>query len=137
MKVFIVEDSPLVVDRLMAMFAEFEGGVEVVGRADDAVAAIGSIRDLRPDAVILDIRLRRGTGLDVLETVKRDQQAPMVMMLTNYPHPQYRRRCLEHGADYFLDKSTEFDCVRGVFKDLLARVACRVPVTGGCAAHES
>jgi DNA-binding NarL/FixJ family response regulator len=120
MKVFIVEDSPLVVDRLMAMFAEFEGGVEVVGQADEAASAIGSIRELKPDAVVLDIRLARGTGLDVLEHVKRDQHAPIVMMLTNYPHPQYRRRCFEYGADYFLDKSTEFDSVRGVFKDLLA-----------------
>jgi DNA-binding NarL/FixJ family response regulator len=119
MKVFIVEDSPLVVDRLLAMFAEFEGGVEVIGHADEATSAIGSILELKPDAVVLDIRLARGTGLDVLEHVKREPGAPIVMMLTNYPHPQYRRRCFEYGADYFLDKSTEFDCVRGVFRDLL------------------
>jgi two-component system, NarL family, response regulator DevR len=120
MKVFIVEDSPLVVDRLLAMFAEFEGSVEVIGRADAADSAIGSIRALKPDAVVLDIRLARGTGLDVLEHVKRDEHPPIIMMLTNYPHPQYRRRCFEYGADYFLDKSTEFDSVRGVFKELLS-----------------
>jgi DNA-binding NarL/FixJ family response regulator len=33
----------------------------------------------------------------------------MVIILTNYPYPGYRQRCLNAGADFFLDKSTEFD----------------------------
>jgi DNA-binding NarL/FixJ family response regulator len=120
MRVLIVEDSPLVVDRLLSIFAEFDGEIDVIGHVDDAPRAIGSIRALRPDAVVLDIRLSRGTGIEVLETVKRDGGGPIVVVLTNRREPQYRGRCLAAGADYFLDKSAEFDCVRTVFESLVA-----------------
>jgi two-component system, NarL family, response regulator DevR len=120
MRVVIVEDSPLVVERLLSVFTEFGGDIDVVGHADEAAGAIVVIRALRPDAIVLDIRLRRGTGLEVLEAVKGDGEPPIVMILTNRREPQYRGRCLAAGADYFLDKSAEFDCVRTVFESLVA-----------------
>jgi DNA-binding NarL/FixJ family response regulator len=120
MKVFIVEDSAAIVDRLMTLLVELDHGVEVVGHAEDAPTAIAAIRRLKPDVVILDIRLTRGTGLDVLDQVKSDRRGPLVIMLTNYSEEQYRRKCLQAGADYFFDKSTEFDRVRDVFQKLIA-----------------
>ena len=45
----------------------------------------------------------------------------MVIMLTNYPFEQYRRECAEAGADYFLNKSTEFEKIN----EILARVVHR------------
>jgi DNA-binding response OmpR family regulator len=68
--------------------------------------------------VILDIRMPGGSGMDVLQAIKREKQAPMVIMLTNYPYPQYRKKCLGLGADYFFDKSTEFEKVTELFKQL-------------------
>ena len=47
--------------------------------------------------------------IEVLREVKRLDPAPKVIMLTNYAHAQYRDKCEEAGADFFLDKSTEFD----------------------------
>jgi len=41
--------------------------------------------------------------------LKREKPAPAVIILTNYPYPQYRQKCLEAGADFFFVKSTEFD----------------------------
>jgi DNA-binding NarL/FixJ family response regulator len=123
MRVVIVEDSPLMVERLRSIFDEFGGEIDVVGHADEARGAIQSIGSLRPDAVVLDIRLSRGTGLDVLDAVKRQGQPPIVVVLTNRREPQYRRRCLAAGAEYFLDKSAEFDSVRGVFESLMASAA--------------
>jgi DNA-binding response OmpR family regulator len=56
--------------------------------------------------------------MDVLQALKQGKQAPMVIMLTNYPYPQYRKKCLGLGADYFFDKSTEFEKVTELFKQL-------------------
>jgi DNA-binding NarL/FixJ family response regulator len=108
MKVFIADDSPIVRDRLIAMLSEIEG-VEVEGYAEDAATATRMIRELRPDAVILDIRLATGSGIDVLKAIKIDRPDVLVIMLTLYPYAQYRDSCMKAGASLFLDKSTGFE----------------------------
>jgi hypothetical protein len=40
-------------------------------------------------------------------------------MLTNYPHPENKKKCIDGGADYFFDKSTEFQRVVSVLRDML------------------
>ena len=59
-----------------------------------------------------------GSGIDVLREIKQNNQTPLVIVLTNYPYPQYRRKCMDAGADFFFDKSTEFDKVTEVLKQL-------------------
>ena len=55
----------------------------------------------------------------MLETVKAGESPPVVIMLTAFPYPQYRQRCLEAGAEYFLGKTTEFDQIAKVLKGLV------------------
>ena len=107
-KVFIADDSRIVQEHLVTMFDEL-AEVEIVGQAETVSEAISAIGKLRPDVVILDIRMPDGSGIDVLQTIKQDEPAPAVIVLTNYPYPAYRQKCLQAGADFFLDKSTEFD----------------------------
>ena len=108
--VFIVDDSAVVRDRLAQMISELPG-VTVVGHADIAFEAIQEIRRLRPDCVVLDISMPGGSGMYVLETVKRENPELTVIMLTNFAHDQYRQKCLQLGADHFFDKTTEFEKV--------------------------
>lgn len=115
MQVFIADDSRVLCERLKELLQEIPG-IEVVGEAHDAASALSSIRRLQPDAVILDIRMPGGSGIDVLQEIKQSGRAPVVIVLTNYPYPQYRKRCLDLGADYFFDKSTEFNKVTEVFR---------------------
>jgi len=116
-KVFITDDSLIVREHLVTLLDEL-AGVEIVGQAGNVAEAISGIRKLQPDVVILDIRLPDGSGIDVLQTIKQDQPAPMVIILTNYPYSGYRQRCLNAGADFFLDKSTEFDQIPKLFEQL-------------------
>jgi DNA-binding NarL/FixJ family response regulator len=113
-KVFVADDSPLVRERLISLLTELPN-VEVVGQTGAAVEAIDSIRKLKPTAVVLDISMPGG-GMSVLETIKKEDGAPMVIMLTNFSHEPYRRRCFQLGADYFFDKSNEFDKVIQVLR---------------------
>jgi DNA-binding NarL/FixJ family response regulator len=116
-KVFIADDSLIVREHLVAMLDELTG-VEIVGQAENGAEAISAIGKLQPDVVILDIRMPGGSGIDVLRHVKQDKAAPVVIILTNYPYPGYRQKCLQAGADFFLDKSTEFDQIPKLFEQL-------------------
>jgi DNA-binding NarL/FixJ family response regulator len=107
-KVFIADDSLIVREHLTTMLDELTG-IEIVGQAENVAETISAIRNLKPDAVILDIRMPGGSGIDVLRNIKQNGVGPMVIILTNYPFPGYRQKCLNAGASFFLDKSTEFD----------------------------
>ncbi len=110
-KVFLVEDSPLIRERLFALFASVEG-VNTVGYADNAESAIRDILGKRPDAVVLDVSLAQGSGIEVLKALAAQAPEIDVYMLTNFATPQYRRLCERLGAKGFFDKSTEFEQVR-------------------------
>jgi DNA-binding NarL/FixJ family response regulator len=116
-RVFLVEDSALIRERLLQLLAGLDG-VEVVGDADNAVDAIAGIVAAAPDAVVLDIKLKNGSGIDVLKRIKQSLPSVTVIMLTNYATNEYRRRCLEAGAEYFLDKTNEFENLRGILHQL-------------------
>ena len=107
-RVFIADDSPTVRDRLNALLNDMNN-VEVVGHAEDAMQAIRDIQNIQPDVVILDIRMPAGSGIGVLRSLQKQDSRPKIIMLTNYPFLQYRKTCLEAGASYFFDKSSEFE----------------------------
>jgi DNA-binding NarL/FixJ family response regulator len=115
-KVFIADDSLVVREHLVTMLDELPR-IVIVGQAETVAEAINGILELRPDVVILDIRMPGGSGIDVLQRVKQGEVMPIVIILTNYPYSGYRQKCLQAGADFFLDKSTEFDQI----PELLAR----------------
>ena len=121
MKVFIADDSVVLRERLVTMFADVPG-MEIVGQAGEGLEATDAIRRLEPDVVILDIRMPGGNGIDALKSIKKETPAPAVIMLTAYPYPQYRKKCLEAGADYFFDKSTEFQKVTTTLKQLRGKL---------------
>lgn len=117
MKIFIVEDSPLLRERLGELVAEIKG-VEIVGSANDAQMALDVMSTFKPDVVILDIHLPNGSGIEILQKLKSQPPSPWVIMFTAFPYPQYRQKCLQAGADYFFDKSTEFDCIPPIIEKL-------------------
>jgi DNA-binding NarL/FixJ family response regulator len=108
--VLIVDDSPLVRERLSALLAD-ASGLHIVGEAANATEALNAVERLAPDAVVLDIRMPGASGMEVLERIKGNHPETMVIMLTNYDFDDYRRRCLASGADYFFNKAREFEQV--------------------------
>lgn len=108
LKVFITDDSAIVRERLVTMVLALPE-TTMVGQAQDGPEAVDAIRRTRPDVVILDIRMPGSNGIAVLRQLKKMQPAPKVIMLTNYAYRQYREKCAAAGADFFFDKSAEFD----------------------------
>ena len=114
--VMIIDDAPLLRERLAKRIEAIEG-IEVVGEADTVASSIDLFRKLRPTAVILDMQMPGGTGLEVLDIIKSERPKTIVLVLTNYPLPQLKKKSMDLGADYFFDKSTEFDRIVEVLKD--------------------
>jgi len=118
MKILIADDSAVVRARLTSLLTDLHG-IEVVGQAEDVMEARNLVEKLRPDVAILDLRMPKGSGADVLYDIKKLHPTPKVIMLTNYPHPENKKKCIDGGADYFFDKSTEFQRVVSVLRDML------------------
>ena len=102
----IADDSSLIRERLFELLSAFEG-IDTIELARDTSEAKDKIVRLKPDIVILDIRMPGGGGFEVLKTIKEKNLKSRVVVLTSHPYPQYRDKSLELGADYFLSKETD------------------------------
>lgn len=120
LQVFLVEDSLAIRARLAATVKGI-AGAELVGEAGTVGAAIEGIRSTHPSAVILDLQLEDGSGLDVLKAVYPSSPALHVAVLTNYATDQHRRACMDAGAEFFLDKSSDFPRIREIIQRWTAR----------------
>jgi DNA-binding NarL/FixJ family response regulator len=112
LKAFIVEDSPVIRENLIAALEEL-APVEVVGTAEDETSAVNWLGSNTEgcDLVIIDIFLKRGSGLGVLRAAS-DLHKPMsLVVLSNYATPDMRRKCLDLGASRVFDKSNEIDAL--------------------------
>jgi DNA-binding NarL/FixJ family response regulator len=113
MNLFIVEDSIPVRDRLVRTLEGLEC-LEIVGTAEDVPAAIEGLSSTPPDALILDLQLPSGSGLQVLRAVRAKLPNMRVIVMTNFAAEPYRKAALAAGAEVFLDKSAEFGRVRDI-----------------------
>ena len=114
--IYLVEDSLPIRARLAQTIQAIEGA-QLAGEAGTVGAAIDGIRTTHPDAVILDLQLEDGSGLDVLKAVHPAAPAMHVAVLTNYATDQHRRACMKAGAEFFLDKSSDFPRIRQIVED--------------------
>jgi DNA-binding NarL/FixJ family response regulator len=118
MKVLIADDSKAVVKRLTDLLEEVPGA-QLVGQAGDVPEAVNGVQKLRPDVLILDLQMPGGTGLDVLRAIRVDHPHLYVLICTNYPYPRLREECFSAGANFFLDKSAEFEKIPAILRELL------------------
>jgi DNA-binding NarL/FixJ family response regulator len=105
-RVFLVENSPEVRDRLRSLIQGVKGA-DVVGEAASVPEALQGIAASRADAVVLDLHLDGGTGFDVLRGLGTSAPSVMVYILSNFANEAYRRTAQRLGARGFFDKASE------------------------------
>lgn len=110
LRTYLVEDSPAIRENLVATLEEMVP-LKVVGTAEDEATAVAWMREPghECDLAIVDIFLKRGSGLGVLKAVRGTGRDFKLVVLSNYATPDMRRMCLELGADEVFDKSNEID----------------------------
>lgn len=108
MKVLIADDSKILQERLYGLIeeCEFVTGIE---QAFNTIDAKDIIQKKKIDIVISDIRMPGGGGFDLLEYIRIYHKGIKVILITNYPYPQYSAKAKELGAEYFLSKSDELE----------------------------
>jgi len=112
LNVLIVEDSLIVAERIKEMLNELNE-VSRIDEAIDSKEAMSMFDVEVPDVVLLDIDLPGKSGIEILREIKQKYFSTCVIMLTNHTERYIRELCQESGADYFFDKSTEFEKVSG------------------------
>lgn len=121
-RVYLVEDSPHIQDSLL-VFLHAPGNVEIVGFADNELEAVAAILADPVDAVVVDLSLREGSGMAVIEKLRcaNFTAQPKIIVFSNQSQPEIKMRALQLGADYFFDKSTESENVRATLRALHAQ----------------
>ena len=118
LKVLIVDDSSLI-RKLITNQVKVFGDITVVGEAVNGIMAMEMVEELDPDVVLLDLHMPDMNGIEVLKEIKKSKKKTIVCILTNYPYPQYKKKCLALGADYFLYKNEDFEKINMILEDLL------------------
>ena len=119
-RVQIGEDLPRV-QRLLKGLVEQAGRFEVSGIDDTEQAALERFTRERPDALLIDLNLREGSGLGLLNAVRQllpPEQRPLMIVVTNHTLAALQAASIKAGADHFLDKSRELSHLA----DILQRV---------------
>lgn len=114
--ILVVEDSlPLAV----RIFSLLEGipDVDFVLHSASSAESLRVIKQTRLDIVLLDINLPDGNGIDILKQLRILQPGSKVIMLTNFTTNAYRETCFKLGADFFLDKSNDFERIPQIISD--------------------
>ena len=110
MKILIVDDSRVINKRLEELLVDING-IDKVVIAEDGLQAIQEFSKINPDLVILDLMIPKMNGLDVLRNIRLQNDRVTIIVLTNYNQSYFKDLCTSLGANYFLDKSAEFEKV--------------------------
>ena len=114
LRILLVEDSPLLRGRLENMLSQ-HAAFKVTGLAAAEAEAIEKLDSVPYDVIVVDVELRPGSGIGVIRQARarnkdaKDGGHVWIIVLTNYDLPTVRERCMQAGADHFLDKMREID----------------------------
>jgi CheY-like chemotaxis protein len=114
LRILLVEDSPLLRGRLENMLSQ-HAAFKVTGLAAAEAEAVEKLDTVPYDAIVVDVELRPGSGIGVIRQARarnkdaKDGGHVWIIVLTNYDLPTVRERCMQAGADHFLDKMREID----------------------------
>lgn len=112
MKTYIVEDNRTIRENLVDTLLELTGS-DPIGFAESEREAAGWL-DAHPrewELAIVDLFLKQGSGLGVLQACRNRHPDQKVVVLSNYATPEMRQRCVQLGADAVFDKSNEIDAL--------------------------
>lgn len=103
--VLLVDDHPVVIEGLRKLL-DTAGDIEVTGTANDASGALTQARMLKPQVILLDLRMPGATGIQTTRRLREQNFEGAVIVLTSYGDQAYVTQALEAGADGYLLKST-------------------------------
>lgn len=105
-RVLIVDDQP-VVRQGFELFLSSDPGITVVGQADNGVAAVDAVAKLRPDVVLMDVRMPIRSGVWATRTILAEPDSPKILIVTTFALDEYLFEAFDLGASGFLLKDSK------------------------------
>ncbi|MFF2078835.1 response regulator [Kitasatospora sp. NPDC058162] len=125
-RVLLVDDQPLMLVGLGILIGDTDD-LEVVGQAGDGHEAVRLVRELRPDVVVMDIRMPGMDGIEATRQATAEPDPPKVLVLTTFDHDEYVYGALRAGASGFLLKSMALDAILEAIRVVAAGDALIAP----------
>ncbi|MDL4817321.1 response regulator [Actinomadura opuntiae] len=125
-RVLLVDDQPLLLVGLAILIGDTDD-LEVVGEAGDGREAVRLVRELRPDVVVMDIRMPGMDGIEATRQATAEPDPPKVLVLTTFDDDEYVYGALRAGASGFLLKSMALDAILDAIRVVAAGDALIAP----------
>ncbi|MBP1315515.1 response regulator [Herbaspirillum huttiense F1] len=125
LRIFLVEDSEDVRDLIVESLSEI-AGVRLVGYAETELEALRHLQQNSYDVLILDIQLKQGNGMSLLQSLARSntrRQSEVKVVFSNHVSPTYRRVGVQCGVQHFFDKSSELPLLCDLLEELAQKRA--------------
>jgi DNA-binding NarL/FixJ family response regulator len=123
LSILLVEDSIVILEKMRESLSELTC-IGDLKTALNALDAMGILKKDPIDVVLLDINLPGINGIDVLRYIKKNHPLTIVIMVTNHSKDEYRNACLKLGAEYFIDKSAEFERIPLLLQEISIHKSC-------------
>jgi DNA-binding NarL/FixJ family response regulator len=107
-RLLLVDDQSIIRRGLSAVL-EVEQGLEIVGEADHGAAAIAQVAALKPDVVLMDVRMPVMDGVAATKILSQQANAPKILVLTTFDDTAAAQQALQAGAAGYLLKDTPID----------------------------
>ncbi len=114
--VLLVDDHPVVIEGLRKLL-DTAGDIDVTGSANDAASALTQARMLKPQVILLDLRMPGATGIQTARRLREQNYEGAIIVLTSYGDQAYVTQALEAGADGYLLKSTPSEQLIAAIRD--------------------
>jgi NarL family two-component system response regulator YdfI len=136
----LIADDHLIIRQGLRLILETESDFELIGEASDGAEALSLCKKLKPDVVLMDLRMPNMDGLTAIEKLRIEQPNIAVVILTTFNEDELMLRGLQAGAHGYLlkdtDRSTLFDTIRAAARgetllkpEIMARVLAQKNVT--------
>lgn len=121
LRVLLADDSPSLRQMLKLLCARIPG-LAMVGEAADGTQALNLVRELKPDLLILDLKMPGATGLDVLKALQHEPAPPIIILWTGLPAEMYGEKLKGLGVRYHFQKGQQVMELHQTLQALVADV---------------
>ncbi|MEV4319920.1 response regulator transcription factor [Actinocrispum sp. NPDC049592] len=125
-RIVLADDQPLIRNGLRVLIADTDD-LEVVGEASNGAEAIQLVQDLRPDVVVMDVRMPGVNGIEATQKIVAAPEPPHVLVLTTFDEDEYVYGALQAGASGFLVKDMALEDILGAIRVVAAGDALIAP----------
>ena len=135
----LIADDHLIIRQGLRLILETQEGFDLVGEAEDGIQALKLAEELKPDVILMDLRMPNMDGITAIERLQQEQPTIAVVILTTFNEDELMMRGLRAGAKGFLlkdtDRTTLFDTIKAAARgetllkpEILTRLLTRIEV---------